>query len=287
MTRLDAPAAREKRDGIAPVATARDPAPGAWRGCAAENTPVWTAMRFLVMHKNDAAMEAGTPPDKGIVDGMGALVQEGLRSGMFLNGAGLHRSAVRVRLDCKAGECAVTKGPYAGKNELVASIVMLSTRSMEQAIGHAKKLASLLGDVEIEIGPVVEPWDLGMIPKPERQVPERFLFLCKSTQRDEEDAEASKKHRAAVQELAKALGEDAAILAVETLAPSALGSRLKAGPKGKRRWVDGPYTESKELIAGFSLIELPNVSEAKAWADRYAAILDGNEVDVRLVNEAS
>jgi hypothetical protein len=244
-------------------------------------------MRFLVMHKNDAAMEAGTPPVQAIVDGMGALVQEGLRTGMFLNGAGLHRSAVRVRLDVRGGECAVTQGPYTGKNELVASVVMLSTRSMDHAIGHAKKLASLLGDVEIEIGPVVEPWDLGMIPKPERRVPERFLFLCKSTVKDENDAEASKQHRVAVQELAKSLGDDAAILAVETLAPSSRGSRLKAGPTGKRHWVDGPFTESKELIAGFSLIELPTLADAKAWADRYAAILDGNEVDVRLVNDAS
>jgi hypothetical protein len=244
-------------------------------------------MRFLVMHKNDAAMESGAPPDQEIIDGMGALVQEGLKSGMFLNGAGLHRSEVRVRLDCKGGECAVAKGPYAGKNELVASVVMLSTRSMEQAIGHAKKLASLLGDVEIEIGPVVEPWDLGLIPKPERQVPERFLFLCKSTAEDEKKAEASTKHRVAVQELAKSLGDHAAILAVETLAPSSRASRLKSGPKGKRHWVDGPFTESKELIAGFSLIELPSMADAKAWADRYAAILHGNEVDVRVVNEAS
>lgn len=241
-------------------------------------------MRFLVVHKNDAAMEAGDPPDQSIVDGMGALVQEGLRSGVFLNGAGLHRSARRVRLDCRGGECAVTHGPYTGKNELVASVVMLSTRSMDEAIGHAKKLASLLGDIEIEIGPVVEPWDLGMMPKPERQVPERFLFLCKSREVEELDESASRKHRDAVKKLAESL-EDAAILAVETLGPSSLASRLKSGPKGKRHWVDGPFTESKELIAGFSLIELPDKASALAWADRYAAILHGNEVDVLVVND--
>lgn len=240
-------------------------------------------MRFLVMHKNDATMEAGAPPDGAIVSQMGALVQEGVKSGIFLNGAGLHRSARRVRLECKGGECTVTQGPYTGKNELVASMVMLSTRSMDHAIGHAKKLASLLGDVDIEIGPVVEPWDLGMIPKPERPVPERFLFLCKSTAVDEAERDASKKHRAAVEELAKTFGEDAGLLAVETLAPSSLGSRLKSG-KGKRHWVDGPFTESKELIAGFSLIEMPDKAAALAWADRYAAILHGNEVDVRVVN---
>jgi hypothetical protein len=241
-------------------------------------------MRFLVMHKNDASMEAGDPPDQTIVSQMGALVQEGVASGIFLNGAGLHRSARRVRLDCKGGECEVQHGPYAGKNELVASVVMLSTRSLDHAIGYAKKLAGLLGDVEIEIGPVVEPWDLGMIPKPDRPVPERFLFLCKSTAVDEKDA-TSEKHRRAVQELAKSLGEDASVVAAETLAPSSFGSRLKAGPKGKRHWVDGPFAESKELIAGFSLIAMPDKAAALSWADRYAAILHGNEVDVRVVSE--
>jgi hypothetical protein len=241
-------------------------------------------MRFFVMHKNDDYMEAGGPPSQPIVSQMGALVQEGLKSGIFLNGAGLHRSARRVRLDCKGGECEVTKGPYAGKNELVASVVMLSTRSLDHAVGHAKKLASLLGDVEIEIGPVVEPWDLGMIPKPDRPVPERFLFLCKSTAVDEK-SDTSKKHHDAVRALAASLGDDGAILAVETLAPSARGARLKSGAKGKRHWVDGPFTESKELIAGFSLIAMPDKAAALAWADRYAAILDGNEVDVREVYE--
>jgi hypothetical protein len=239
-------------------------------------------MRFLVMHKNDAPMEAGDPPDSTIVSQMGALVQEGIASGIFLNGAGLHRSARRVRLACARGECQVTHGPYTGSNELVASVVMLSTRSMDHAIGYAKRLAGLLGDVEIEIGPVVEPWDLGMIPKPERQVPERFLFLCKSTAVDE-TSDASEKHRAAVQQLAKSLGDDATVVAAEMLAPSSRASRLKSGPKGKRHWVDGPFAESKELIAGFSLIAMPDKATALAWAERYAAILHGNEVDVRVV----
>ena len=56
-----------------------------------------------------------------------------------------------------------------------------------------------------------------------------------------------------------------------------------AGPKGKRSWVDGPFAESKELVAGYSILEVPSKRDALAWADRYAAILDGNEVDVRSV----
>ena len=56
--------------------------------------------------------------------------------------------------------------------------------------------------------------------------------------------------------------------------------RLAAGT-AKRSWTDGPFAESKELIAGFSILDVPSLADAIAWADRYAAILVDNEVDVR------
>jgi hypothetical protein len=163
-------------------------------------------------------------------------------------------------------------------------MVMISAPSLDAAVGHAQKLASTLGDVEIEIGPVVEPWDLGMMPKPEGKLPERFLLLTKATAEDER-GDTGAKHAAAVKELSASFQNDAAVLAADSLAPSAKGSRLPPSGKGKRSWVDGPFAESKELIAGFSLLSLPSKADALAWADRYAAILVDCEVDVREVNE--
>jgi len=69
-------------------------------------------MRYIVMHKLDPDLEAGGPPDQDIIQNMGALVQESIRSGIFKNGAGLHPSALRARVNCTAGECTVTRGPY-------------------------------------------------------------------------------------------------------------------------------------------------------------------------------
>jgi len=243
-------------------------------------------MRFMVMHKVDANMEAGGPPSQDIIARMGELVQGSLQRGEFLNGAGLHRSARRARLEQKAGETTVTTGPYAGQNELVAAFTMISAASMDAAIGHARTLASSLGgDVEIEIGPVVEAWDLGLIPKPEK-APERFLLLTKASAADESAASGAK-HAAAVKKLAASFQGNAAVLAADSLAPSAKGARLRAVEKGaKPVWVDGPFAESKELIAGFSLLQVPSKAEALKWADRYAEVLVDAEVDVREVNEA-
>jgi hypothetical protein len=240
-------------------------------------------MRFIVMHKVDANMEAGGPPSQEIITKMGALVQGSLKEGVFLNGAGLHRSARRVRVEGASGSQQVVRGPYTGHNELVASLVMLSARSLDAAVEQAKALASSLGGVEVEVGPVVEPWDLGMMTKPDA-APERFLFLCKSTAEDEAGGTAGR-HAAAAKALSARLGDDGALLAAESLAPSAKGSRLASGAKGQRLWVDGPFAESKELIAGFSLLSLPSKADALQWADRYAEILGNNEVDVRELNE--
>jgi hypothetical protein len=136
-----------------------------------------------------------------------------------------------------------------------------------------------VGADEVEIGPVVEAWDLGLIPKPDHEVPERFLLLTKSTSGDEAGS-TREKHVAATRELSNALGDEGAVLASEILAPSARALRLPSGPPGKRTWVDGPFAESKELISGFSILSLPSRADAVKWAERYAAILDGNEVDL-------
>jgi hypothetical protein len=238
-------------------------------------------MRFMVMHKVDANMEAGGPPSPQIISSMGALVQESLRNGTFTTGAGLHRSARRARLECQAGVSEVTKGPYVGKNELVASFAMIKANSLEEAIERARQFARVLGDVEIEVGPVVEPWDLGVVPKPAGEVPGRFLLLHKGNRATEGGAEPSLTRRTALLQLIQALKAEGVLISSEFLAPTSRARRLSRGADGKRTWTDGPFTESKELIAGFSILEVPNQAAAIAWADRYAAILTDSEVDVR------
>jgi hypothetical protein len=133
-------------------------------------------MRFIVMHKVDSKMESGAPPDGEIIKSMGQLVGESLKQGIFLDGAGLHRSARRVRLRCKGGKCDVERGPYAGANELVASVALVRAESIDAAIELARRYGAALVDGEIEVGPVVEPWDLTGSPKPSHVVGEQFLI---------------------------------------------------------------------------------------------------------------
>ncbi|HEX3776014.1 MAG TPA: YciI family protein, partial [Polyangiaceae bacterium] len=225
--------------------------------------------------------EAGEPPDQRIIQSMGALVQESLKNGVFLNGAGLHASAKRKRLTRSNSGWTEQGGPYEGQNELVSSFVMIRDESLEDAVLHARSYAEACGDSAIEIGPVVEPWDLGVMTKPSGPVPQRFLLLSKADGAFERGETNLQKRNAALAELKRALEPDGAVFVADTLAPSAKAARSAPSSHGKRTWVDGPFAESKELIAGFSLLELPSRADAIAWADRYAAILVDSEVDVR------
>jgi hypothetical protein len=237
-------------------------------------------MRFMVMHKVDAHMEAGDPPSPKIIEAMGKLVQDGLKSGVFLDGAGLHRSALRARVEFEGGKPTVTRGPYQGSNELLAGFIMIEADSIERAIDVAARIGKALGDGEIEVGPVVEPWDLGLAEKPEG-VPQRFLLLRKGDRAYEAGAAPPPGFKKVLDELTR----DGVVLSTAALAPSATGARhRKTG--SKRAWTDGPFTESKELVAGFSIIQVPTLDDAKRWTETYADILGDTEVDVRIAVEA-
>ncbi len=135
---------------------------------------------------------------------------------------------------------------------------MVTATSDDHVIELATRLAKAAGDKEIEIGPVVEGWDLTGTPRPEG-APLRFLLLRKADRASE----------------AGALPAGVTAVLDEWKRDGVLGSA--------RAWDDGPFTESKELIAGFSIIEAPTLADAKVWAESYADVLGDNEVDVREV----
>jgi hypothetical protein len=123
-------------------------------------------MRFMVMHKNDNHTEAGERPSPELIAQMGAYIGEHAQKGQFVDGAGLGASATRTRLTFRGGEATVKHGPYAGVHELVSSILLLQVKSRDEAIAWAERYGKVLGDGEVELGPLNEPWDLGLMPSP-------------------------------------------------------------------------------------------------------------------------
>lgn len=65
----------------------------------------------------------------------------------------------------------------------------------------------------------------------------------------------------------EALHKAGVLVAAEGLNPAGKSARIEVR-KGRRTVVDGPFTESKELVGGFYILEVPSIDEAIAWALR-------------------
>jgi hypothetical protein len=235
-------------------------------------------MRVISMHKVDAAMEAGARPSKELIQGMGRLIGEMRRDRAFLDGDGLLPSATRVRLRFSGGERTLQKGPYAGANELVAGIAMMKVRDMDEAIGWASRYGEAVGDAELELGPVTEAWDLGLMPKP-ADAPLRCLLLHKADADSEAGRPIGKAAASALARVTDEMTKAGVLLTAERFQPSSKGARMKVTAK-RATVVDGPFAESKELIAGFVLLEVPSIQRACEWGTRFADVIGDVELDI-------
>jgi hypothetical protein len=238
-------------------------------------------MRVLMMHKNDANTEAGNPPPMDVVTRMGAFIGEHAKAGRFLDGAGLGGSKTRMRLIFRGGEYTVKHGPYRGERELPAALLVMKVATKEQAIGWAERYGKILGDCELELGKVHEPWDIGLMPVPEN--PPMQMLLVEKADAASEAGGRTPQQKAAISRLKSEMAKAGVLVGAHVLAPSAQGKRL-AFTANKLRVVDGPFAESKELIGGFAVMELPSLDAALEIAIPYAEILGGTlEIDLRVV----
>ena len=96
----------------------------------------------------------------------------------------------------------------------------------------------------------------------------RFMVIVKATPETEKqgalpDPQGLLEMGKYLEELTKA----GVLLACDGLQPSSKGARVKF-TGGSRTVVDGPFTESKELIAGFSIRQVKSLEEAIEWVKR-------------------
>src|SRR5262249_52703149 len=136
-------------------------------------------MRFMIMHKNDPHTEAGEKPPMELINAMGALIGGYAKEGKFVDGAGLNGSKTRTRLTLRNGAMTTQRGPHPGERGLPAATLLLKVRTPDEAIGWAERYGKILGDGEIELGKVNEPWDIGLMPEPENP-PLQILLVDKA-----------------------------------------------------------------------------------------------------------
>ena len=111
----------------------------------------------------------------------------------------------------------------------------------------------------------------------------RFMVLVKADQDSEAGVLPDQKILAAMGKFNEELVKAGVMLAGEGLQPSSKGVRVRFS-SGKRTVIDGPFTETKELIAGFWLWQVKSKEEAIEWLKR--APFEDTEVEIRQVFEA-
>ena len=111
----------------------------------------------------------------------------------------------------------------------------------------------------------------------------RVMVLVKADKQSEAGVLPDEKILAEMGQFNEELVKAGVMLAGEGLQPSSKGARVRFSG-AKRTVIDGPFTEAKELIAGFWLWQVESMEEAIDWLKR--APFDQTEVEIRQVFEA-
>jgi hypothetical protein len=114
----------------------------------------------------------------------------------------------------------------------------------------------------------------------------RFMVLVKATQSSEAGVLPDEKLLTEMGKYNEELVKAGVLLAAEGLQPSSKGARVKFSGSN-RTVIDGPFAETKELIAGFWLIQVKSKEEAIEWVKRCPNPFEGeSEIEIRQVFEA-
>lgn len=113
----------------------------------------------------------------------------------------------------------------------------------------------------------------------------RFMMIMIPSPAAEAGVPGDPEFYAAMMRYNEDLTKSGALLALDGLQPSSKGARVSFSG-GKATIKDGPFTEAKEVIGGYWMIQVRSKEEAVAWAARCPA-MDGDTIEVRQVFEMS
>jgi hypothetical protein len=194
-----------------------------------------------------------------------------------------------VRVTFSDGLPTVIDGPFPETTQLMAGFATIDVDSKEEAIEWVKRQRAAGGDGETEIRELGCASGLvGHTPAAidQRNPNPRFFVLLRANEALEAGTNPGETRLAAMAARNEESMKAGVMLAGEGLQPSSKGARVRFSG-GKVAVMDGPFTEAKELIAGFWLIQVRSKEEAVAWVKRYPFPFPNVEVEIRqLTDEA-
>jgi len=125
-------------------------------------------MRVMVFAKATEDSDKGAPPSPEAFAAMDRFIEELVKAGVFVAGAGLKNSVQAKRVVCEGPSRTVIDGPFAESRELIAGFSIWEVKDMDEAVAWAKRCPNpMSGPCEIEIRPFLEAADLAEFLTPE------------------------------------------------------------------------------------------------------------------------
>src|SRR5689334_257262 len=125
-------------------------------------------MRVMVLGKATEASQAGSPPTKEAFAAMDRFIEDLVKAGVLVAGAGLKAGAEAKRITIDGDKLTVVDGPFAETRELVAGFQIWEVKDMDEAVAWVKRYPSVTpGKNEIELRPFMEAADLTEYVTPE------------------------------------------------------------------------------------------------------------------------
>ncbi|MGN8019978.1 YciI family protein [Phyllobacterium sp. 22229] len=113
----------------------------------------------------------------------------------------------------------------------------------------------------------------------------RFMILVKATKDSEAGVMPPEELFSAMADYHEQLAKAGVLLDANGLQPTSKGWKIQYSG-GKRTVIDGPFTEAKELVAGYTIIQVKTREEAIEWANRFPnPHLDKGEIEIRQMFE--
>jgi hypothetical protein len=109
----------------------------------------------------------------------------------------------------------------------------------------------------------------------------RFMIIVKATRDSEAGVMPEDKMIGEMAAYHEELAKAGALLDASGLQATSKGWRIKYSGT-KRTFVDGPFTEAKELVAGYTIIQVKSREEAIAWTKRFPNPADGKEGEIEV-----
>jgi hypothetical protein len=244
-------------------------------------------MRFMMLVKSTKNFEAGVLPDEKLLSEMATWTEELVKAGAWLEAGRLQPSSQGVRVRYASGKFTLTDGPFAESKELIAGFCLIEAKSREEAIEWAKRVPFQEG--EIEVRPLYELFDFPVDPaeKPEgwrekeaqmRAAPParkpgtiRYLGIVKADKDTEAGVLPDEKGLATMGAFMEEGVKSGVFLSGEGLQPSSKSARVRFSGS-KRVVTDGPFAETKELVAGYAILQFTSKAEAVEWTKRFVQV---------------